>query len=89
MPPLNETLKSNIKINSSDLQIVRSVKVIICEEATTPLGAALTYVDSILKESMKNQKPFCGKVISFRSDFKRTLSVAKHESRTKIVEVRS
>lgn len=49
-------------------------------------GIALTSVDCILKEIMKNLKPFGGKIILLGGDFRQTFPVFKHGDRIKIGE---
>ncbi|XP_024871880.1 uncharacterized protein LOC112454615, partial [Temnothorax curvispinosus] len=50
------------------------------------IGHALTAVDKLLKDLMKNSQPFGGKVILFAGDFRQNLPIVPHAHKAAIIE---
>jgi len=84
--PIHDGARSNIRANSEAARELRSAKLIIWDEVSLTLGHALTAVDILLKDLMKNSKPFGGKVILFAGDFRQNLAVVPHAHRAAIIE---
>ncbi|XP_077199856.1 uncharacterized protein LOC143840327 isoform X2 [Paroedura picta] len=86
LPPLTETSTSNITPNSPEATMIRLATAIIWDEATMAPRAALTAVDSLLKELMSSNKPFGGKLLILGGDFRQTLPVVRPSNRTTAIE---
>uniref|UniRef100_A0A8C5PX79 ATP-dependent DNA helicase n=1 Tax=Leptobrachium leishanense TaxID=445787 RepID=A0A8C5PX79_9ANUR len=84
--PLLDTSTSSMRQSSNDATILRKAKIIIWDESTMAPSDALRCVDKLLQELMKNNKPFGGKTIILGGDFRQTLPVVAHGSRSAIVE---
>uniref|UniRef100_A0A8C5PSH2 ATP-dependent DNA helicase n=1 Tax=Leptobrachium leishanense TaxID=445787 RepID=A0A8C5PSH2_9ANUR len=84
--PLLDTSTSSMRQTSNDATILRKTKIIIWDESTMAPSDALRCVDKLLQELMKNNKPFGGKTIILGGDFRQTLPVVAHGSRSAIVE---
>ncbi|XP_021961437.1 uncharacterized protein LOC110857104 [Folsomia candida] len=84
--PIDDTTTSPIRSNSADAELFRQAKLLIWDEATMAPSLALAAVDKFLKEVMNNQKPLGGKVLLLGGDFRQTLPVVPHASRSAIVE---
>ena len=59
---------------------------LIWDEVSMTVGHALTAVDKLFKDLMKNPKPFGGKVILFAGDFRQNLPVVPHANKAAIIE---
>uniref|UniRef100_A0A8C5WCT2 ATP-dependent DNA helicase n=1 Tax=Leptobrachium leishanense TaxID=445787 RepID=A0A8C5WCT2_9ANUR len=84
--PLLDTSTSSMRQSSNDATILRKAKIIIWDESTMAPSDALRCVDKLLQELMKNNKPFGGKTIILGGDFRQTLPVVAHGSRSAIIE---
>uniref|UniRef100_A0A8C5MTH3 ATP-dependent DNA helicase n=1 Tax=Leptobrachium leishanense TaxID=445787 RepID=A0A8C5MTH3_9ANUR len=84
--PLLDTSTSSMRQTSNDATILRKTKIIIWDESTMAPSDARRCVDKLLQELMKNNKPFGGKTIILGGDFRQTLPVVAHGSRSAIVE---
>ncbi|XP_021953009.1 uncharacterized protein LOC110849854 [Folsomia candida] len=84
--PIDDTTTSPIRSKSADAELFRQAKLLIWDEATMTPSLALVAVDKFLKEVMDNQKPLGGKVLLLGGDFRQTLPVVPHASRSAIVE---
>uniref|UniRef100_A0A8C5PIX9 ATP-dependent DNA helicase n=1 Tax=Leptobrachium leishanense TaxID=445787 RepID=A0A8C5PIX9_9ANUR len=84
--PLLDTSTSSMRQTSNDATVLRKTKIIIWDESTMAPSNALRCVDKLLQELMKNNKPFGGKTIILGGDFRQTLPVVAHGSRSAIVE---
>ena len=51
---LNETSTSNLKMHSTEAEMIRTTKVIIWDKATMAPDITVTAINSILKETMIN-----------------------------------
>jgi hypothetical protein len=65
----------NIKSGSKEANILKAVKIIIWDEITVTLGAALNCVDLLLQDLMGNELPFGGKVMIVAGDFRQCLPI--------------
>jgi len=84
--PLLDTSTSSIRMASKEADIIRTSKLIIWDESTMAPSAALNAVNRLLKEIMCNNKPFGGKTLLLGGDFRQTLPVVPHGTRSAIVE---
>ncbi|XP_072744811.1 uncharacterized protein [Anoplolepis gracilipes] len=84
--PIDDGAKSNIRGNTQAARKLISAKLIIWDEVNMTVGHALTAVDKLLKDLMKNQRPFGGKVILFAGDFRQNLPVVPHAQKAVIIE---
>ena len=86
-PPITETTTSQIKLNSPEAKVLKECALIIWDEATMTPSHALDAVDKLLRELMEvSNKPFGGKVMLLRGDFRQCLPVVKHGHRVAIVQ---
>ena len=83
---LNSTSKCSFKETSATAEMIRKASLLVIDEYT--LGNKLVYetVDRSLRELLKNDKPFGGKVILFSGDWKQILPVVPNGQRTEIVK---
>jgi hypothetical protein len=84
--PLIDTSVSSMRMTSADADLIKNAKLLIWDESTMAPSVALKAVDRLLKEIMKSTKPFGGKVLLLGGDFRQTLPVVPHGSRSAIVE---
>jgi len=84
--PLLDTSTSNMRMTSNDAKMLKSAKLIIWDESTMAPSLALAAVNKLLKEIMNTNKPFGGKTVLLGGDFRQTLPVVPHGSRSAIVE---
>ena len=84
--PLNETSVSYIKHASREAENFRAASLIIIDEVTMLPKEGLRCIDAILRELLKVDKPFGGKVIVIGGDFRQTLPVVPHGSKVEIIE---
>ncbi|XP_024871388.1 uncharacterized protein LOC112454320 [Temnothorax curvispinosus] len=84
--PIYDSAKSNIRGNSKAARELISAKLIIWDEVSMTIGHALTAVDKLLKDLMKNSQPFGGKVILFAGDFRQNLPIVPHAHKAAIIE---
>ena len=84
--PLVENSVSSMRSISADAQILKAADLLIWDESTMAPTHALKAVDRLLKEIMQNDIPFGGKVLLLGGDFRQTLPVVLHGSRSAIVE---
>ncbi|KMQ86402.1 hypothetical protein RF55_14615, partial [Lasius niger] len=84
--PINEGAKSNIRGNSQAARELINAKLIIWDEVSMTVGYALTAVDKLFKDLMKNPRSFGGKVILSAGDFRQNLPVVPHAHKAAIIE---
>jgi len=84
--PLLVTSTSNMRMTSNDAKLIKSAKLIIWDESTMAPSFALSAVNKLLKEVMNNNKPFGGITLLLGGDFRQTLPLVPHGSRSAIVE---
>ncbi|XP_030058284.1 uncharacterized protein LOC115469629 [Microcaecilia unicolor] len=84
--PLLENSTSTIRLNSNNASNLRDAHIIIWDESIMAPTMALSAVDTLLKDIMKNDKPFGGKVLLLGGDFRQTLPVVPHANQTQIIE---
>ena len=75
-----------MRMTSSDADILRRATIIIWDESTMASKDALKCVNKLLQDIMQNDKPFGGKTILLGGDFRQTLPVVAHGTRSAIVE---
>ena len=64
-----------MRSNSADAEVLRQASLIIIDEITTLPKHGLCCIDKLLREVMRNEKPFGGKVFVVGGDFRQTLPV--------------
>jgi len=87
--PLTETSVSSVKPNSKEARELSEASLIIIDEISMCPVLALNIIDNLLKDIAENGdkcKLFGGKTILLCGDFRQTLPVLPHSSRTTIVE---
>jgi hypothetical protein len=84
--PILDNTVSNMRMNSDDAKIIRDSKIIILDEATMAPNCALKSINRLLQDIMQNKNPFGGKVLLLGGDFRQTLPVVPHGSRSAVVE---
>ncbi|KMQ90800.1 hypothetical protein RF55_9409 [Lasius niger] len=84
--PIDDGTKSNIRGNSQAARELINAKLIIWDEVSMTIGHALTAVDKLFRDLMKNPRPFGGKVILFAGDFRQNLPVVPHAQKVSIIE---
>ncbi|XP_072760462.1 ATP-dependent DNA helicase pif1-like [Anoplolepis gracilipes] len=87
--PIDDGAKSNIRGNSQATRELISAKLIIWDEVSMTVGHALTAVDKLFKDLMKNERPFGGKVILLlitAGDFRQNLPVVPYAQKAAIIE---
>ncbi|XP_051156397.1 uncharacterized protein LOC127278640 [Leptopilina boulardi] len=85
--PINEDSTCNISRMSKHAELLKNAKIIIWDEITMAPKFALQAMETMLRDITQCNKPFGGKVILLSGDFRQTLPIISHGSRTHIVEV--
>lgn len=83
---LDETSVSGIKPNSAEAARLREVVLIIWDEAPMAPKIAICVLDRLLKDLMRSEVKFGGKLIIFGRYFRQVLPVVRHGWRTTTVE---
>ncbi|XP_021967368.1 uncharacterized protein LOC110862486 [Folsomia candida] len=83
---LNETSVSSIEMTTNDATLIRTAKLLIWDESTMASVHALHCIDRLLKEIMRNDLPFGGKVLLLGGDFRQTLPIIPHGDAVSIVQ---
>ena len=83
---LNETSVSAIKPGTVDGRRLKEAAVIIWDEAPMAPKSAVHTFERLLRDIMRSDEPFGGKVVVFGGDFRQVLPVVKHGSRTTMIE---
>ncbi|XP_021964945.1 uncharacterized protein LOC110860200 [Folsomia candida] len=85
--PLSDTSVSGLRPSSKDADVLRQASLILIDEITMLSKHGLRCIDRLLREVMScKEKPFGGKVIVIRGDFRQTLPVVPRGSRAQILE---
>jgi ATP-dependent DNA helicase PIF1 len=84
--PLEETSVSSMKQTFAEAEIIRQAKLIIIDEVTMLPKHGLRCIDLLLKDLMKTNRPFGGKVIVIGGDFRQTLPVVPRGKEIDIIE---
>ncbi|UYV73090.1 hypothetical protein LAZ67_10001791, partial [Cordylochernes scorpioides] len=84
--PLNEASIANFDKDSNLKNEIISSSLIIWDEISMAIGYALTAIDRKLRDVMRDERPFGGKVILFGGDFRQNLPVIKHGHPAQIIE---
>lgn len=84
--PVHENSTSSMTMTSPDADLIRKAKLIILDEATMAPNSAITCIDRLLQDIMQNKRAFGGKALVLGGDFRQTLPVIPHGSRSSIVE---
>ena len=81
-----DTSTCNVKQTSSYAAMLRSMSLIIIDEASMMPLHALHAIDKLLRDLINEDIPFRGKIFLLGGDFRQVLPVMLHASRTLIVE---
>lgn len=84
--PILENSVSRINPTSSDAQYLKSVSLIIIDEAPMAPNLVLKVINQLLCDIMNNKEPFGGKTIFMGGDFRQVLPVTPYASKTQIIE---
>lgn len=85
--PLHFDSNSKIEMNSKEAKELRDTDVIICDEAPMGPKYALEIINKKLKEIMKNDELFGGKIMILGGDFKQVLPIKKGGTRSEVVDL--
>lgn len=83
---VDETTTSTMRLNSYEARRLKEAEVIIIDEASMLSKNILRMIDLLLKEIMKNNQPFGGKVFILGGDFRQTSVVIPHGTELDIIE---
>ena len=72
--------------NSIYAENIRHAKMLIFDEATMAPHNAIACINRLLQQIMRNNNPFGGKIIILGGDFRQTLPVVPHGSRSAITK---
>jgi hypothetical protein len=84
--PILDNTVSSMRMTSDDANLIRNSKIIILDEATMAPNCALKSINRLLQDIMQNKSPFGGKVLLLGGDFRQTLPVVPHGTRSAVVE---
>ena len=76
---------SSIVIQSAEAELLKKTSLFIWDEASMIPNHALRVVDELLKDIMRINLPFGGKIFVFGGDFRQTLPVVTHGGRKETV----
>jgi len=83
---LSETSVSNITPSSPRGQKLKEIDIFIWDEVTMTHYSALDLADTLLREIMRDNRPFGGKVVVLGGDFRQCLPVVKRGDRVAVVK---
>jgi len=83
---LSETSVSNITPSSPRGQKLKEIDIFIWDEVTMTHYSALDLADRLLREIMRDNRPFGGKVVVLGGDFRQCLPVVKRGDRVAVVK---
>ncbi|CAF1246967.1 unnamed protein product [Rotaria sordida] len=83
--PLDLTSVKFPRLTQTKKEFLKSIDLLIWDEASMALGTALEIVDLIFQDLMGIKTPFGGKVVVLGGDFRQVLSVIKKGSRCAII----
>ena len=75
-----------MRLNSPEAAALREASLIVIDEITMLPKNGLRCIDLLLRELMKNDVSFGGKVLVLGGDFRQTLPVVQRGTRTEIIE---
>ncbi len=84
--PLEEGASSRIEAQSSTADVIRQLSLIIWDEAPMSPRYALEAVNILLKDIMRNNRPFGGKTMLLGGDFRQILPVVPHSSKGQLID---
>jgi energy-coupling factor transporter ATP-binding protein EcfA2 len=84
--PVMDTSTSSMKIPSIDSVSIQQASLLIIDEASMLSSNALRIINMLLKEIMRNDKPFGGKTLLLGGDFRQTANVIPRGSNADILE---
>ena len=84
--PILETSTCNITTTSKQATFIRSLSMILIDEASMIPKHALNAIDVMLRDIMETELPFGGKLLLFAGDFRQTLPVTPRAQPAGILE---
>lgn len=84
--PIDDTSVSLMRLASDDAKLLHNASLIIIDEITMLSKDGLRCIDLLLRDIMKSNNPFGGKVLIVGGDFRQTLPVVPRGNRADIVE---
>ena len=84
--PILETSTCNVSASSPYADFLRSLDVIMIDEASMIPNHALHAIDRLLRDITQNDTPFGGKLLLFGGDFRQVLPVVVRGTATQILE---
>ncbi|XP_043479916.1 uncharacterized protein LOC122509746 [Leptopilina heterotoma] len=85
--PLYSDSSSSIKVQSKEGTFLKGTDVFIWDEAPMAPKYALEIMDRLLRDVMKSNEPFGGKVLILGGDFRQTLPIKERGTRSEIVNL--
>ncbi|VDP22366.1 unnamed protein product [Heligmosomoides polygyrus] len=82
----NQNRSSSVKRQQKEARMLMETEAIIWDEISMASKGAFEAVDSLLRDLMQNDRPFCGKLIIVGGDFRQTLPIVEHGGRNEVVE---
>lgn len=84
--PILETSTCNVTPPSKQADFIRSLSIILLDEASMIPGHALSAIDRMLRDITENDVPFGGKLLLFAGDFRQILPVVPRAHAAGILE---
>ena len=78
--------QSRISPRTGSWEELKGMNVLIWDEAPTSNNKVLTVVDEKLREIMKNDLPFGGKIMLLGGDFRQTLPILEHATKIQLIQ---
>lgn len=85
--PLFSDSTSSIKVQSKEGQYLKNVDIFILGEAPMAPRFALEVMDRTLRDIMKNDIAFGGKIVVLGGDFRQLLPIKENETKTEIINL--
>src|SRR5277367_1607241 len=84
--PLLDTSVSSMRTSSPEADTIRLASIIIIDEITMLTKHGLRCIEKLLREVMRSERPFGGKVVVIGGDFRQTLPVVPRGTRIDVME---
>lgn len=85
--PLRSDSESRINTHSTAAKLLKQVHVFILDEAPMTLKYGLECISNKMKEIMKNNLPFGGKIMLLGGDFRQCLPIQKNANRSEKIDL--
>ena len=84
--PITDTSVSSMRLDSSEAKVLQQCLLIIIDEVTMLTKHGFRCIDRLLRDIMKSDYPFGGKVVVIGGDFRQTLPVVARGTRVDVIE---